>query len=83
MLGREPTCDIVVDDGRVSAQHAYLFLRADDATFLDVSTNGSRVDGQVVSGEQVTLQHGSVIELGDSMLVLAMLPESVLKRGGG
>jgi hypothetical protein len=82
VLGRDASCDIVIDDGRVSGQHAYLFLRAEDASFMDVSTNGSHVDGRVINGEQVTLQHGSVIELGDSRLVLAMIPESLLGRGG-
>jgi hypothetical protein len=82
VIGRDNTCEIALDDGRISSQHAFLFLRAEDATFLDVSTNGSRVDGKVVSGEQVVLRHGSTLELGDTFLVFALVPETVLSNRG-
>lgn len=80
VLGRNAECDVVVDDGRVSGQHAFLFIRAEDATFIDVSSNGSVVNGAVVHGEQVVLQNHAVIALGGTTLVLVIVPEQLLSR---
>jgi pSer/pThr/pTyr-binding forkhead associated (FHA) protein len=79
-LGRDEGCSIVLSDGRVSGQHGFLFIRADDATYVDVSTNGSVVEGRVVHGEQVVLQNHAVLKLGETTLVLVIVPESVLAR---
>ncbi len=80
VLGRNPECDVVIDDGRVSGQHAFLFIRAEDASFIDVSSNGSVVNGSVVHGEQVVLQNHAVITLGGTTLVLVIVPEQLLAR---
>ena len=57
VLGRNADCDVLIDDGRVSGQHAFLFIRAEDASSIDVSSNGSIVNGAVVHGEQIVLQN--------------------------
>ncbi len=80
VIGRNEDCDVVVADGRVSSQHGFLFIRAEDATYVDVSSNGSTVNGTVVHGEQVVLQNHAVLALGGTTLVLAMVPEQVLAR---
>ncbi|HEX5747639.1 MAG TPA: FHA domain-containing protein [Archangium sp.] len=80
VLGRNADCDVVLDDGRVSGQHAFLFIRAEDASFIDVSSNGSIVNGAVVHGEQIVLQNQSVITLGGTTLVLVIVPEQLLSR---
>lgn len=80
VLGRDSGCDVVIDDGRVSGQHAFLFIRAEDASFIDVSSNGSVVNGSVVHGEQVVLQNHAVITLGGTTLVLVIVPEQLLSR---
>lgn len=80
VLGRNPECDVMIDDGRVSGQHAFLFIRAEDASFIDVSSNGSVVNGSVVHGEQVVLQNHAVITLGGTTLVLVIVPEQLLSR---
>jgi pSer/pThr/pTyr-binding forkhead associated (FHA) protein len=79
-LGRDEGCSVVLSDGRVSSQHGYLFIRAEDATYVDVSTNGSVVEGRVVHGEQVVLQNHAVLKLGETTLVLVIVPDSVLAR---
>jgi pSer/pThr/pTyr-binding forkhead associated (FHA) protein len=79
-LGRNADCDVVLEDGRVSGQHAFLFVRAEDASFMDVSSNGSIVNGAVVHGEQVILQNHAVLNLGGTTLVLVVVPEPVLAR---
>jgi hypothetical protein len=80
VLGRNADCDVVIDDGRVSGQHAFLFIRAEDASFIDVSSNGSMVNGAVIHGEQIVLQNQSVITLGGTTLVLVIVPEQLLLR---
>jgi pSer/pThr/pTyr-binding forkhead associated (FHA) protein len=70
----------MIDDGRVSGQHAFLFIRAEDASFIDVSSNGSIVNGAVVHGEQIVLQNQAVITLGGTTLVLVIVPEQLLSR---
>lgn len=72
-LGREESQDVRIEDGKVSSQHAFVFLRADGASFIDVSTNGSLVDGKVVHGQQVELRSGSVVRVGQTVIVFTQL----------
>jgi hypothetical protein len=47
LVGRDPTCDVVVSDGSVSRKHARLELRGDTWTVVDQgSANGTFVDSQ-------------------------------------
>lgn len=73
-IGRNEDNDIALEDGRVSGLHAFLFLTAEGANFIDASTNGSMVDDQVVHGRQVAVKHGSVMRLGGSVAVLGLVP---------
>jgi len=73
-IGRDDSRDVMLDDGRVSSEHGFLFLRGDGAGYVDTSTNGSMVDGQVVHGTQVDLRHGSVLVLGNLRAVLVLMP---------
>lgn len=77
-LGRSEDRDIVLDDGRVSSEHGFLFIRQDRHTYVDTSTNGSRVDGKIVYGEQVEVRSGSVIEAGSLRLVIVTIPPEAL-----
>jgi pSer/pThr/pTyr-binding forkhead associated (FHA) protein len=79
-LGRDPDCDVVLEDGRVSGQHAFLFIRTEDASYMDVSSNGSVVNGAVVHGDQVVLQSNAVLTLGGTTLVVVIVPEHALAR---
>ncbi len=82
-IGRDPAQDVCLEDGRVSSQHGFLFVRPDGASFIDVSTNGSLVDGRAVVGREANLEQGSVMQLGGTLLVftpLAPLPEDAWSR---
>lgn len=64
VLGRNLECDIVVNDSNVSRRHAEFTCAAGEVSVRDLgSTNGTRVNGVVVTGEQL-LQHGDVVGLG-------------------
>ncbi len=71
IVGRGEGASVVVDHGSVSRQHARITLR-EDATIEDLgSSNGTRLDGRLLQpGHAEYVRSGSVIELGDVMLLL-------------
>lgn len=76
VVGRDDAADITLSDGRVSGQHGFIFLRPDGASFIDVSTNGSMVNGRAVIGQEVSLEHGAVMQLGGTVLVFTRLAQA-------
>jgi pSer/pThr/pTyr-binding forkhead associated (FHA) protein len=79
VIGRGDDCDVVLDDSRVSTQHAFLFLRAEDSTFTDVSTNGSEVNGKALVGETEKLTGPATMRLGSTLLVFVRIPKNVFE----
>ncbi len=75
-LGRDEGQDIRLTDGKVSNQHAFVFVRPDGASFIDVSTNGSLLDGVVLHGQQGELRDGSWFRVGGTVLVFTRLPDA-------
>lgn len=75
ILGREPNCDIQLDDDVVSGRHAKVWAQEpaegdDHWTFFIqdmASTNGTYVNGKEILKE--TLKDGDVVELGKAKLV--------------
>lgn len=70
-FGRSPDSDVVVDDPRVSRQHAKIELRRDKFVLVDESSNGTsvRFDGRdeiVLRREEVVLQGSGCIGFGCS-----------------
>ncbi|HET9931048.1 MAG TPA: FHA domain-containing protein [Polyangiaceae bacterium] len=64
LLGRSPYCTIVLDDPRVSRQHAAIRMTAEGLSIQDLgSRNGTLVNGQKLRGSLV-LQAGDVVQLG-------------------
>lgn len=50
VIGRDPACDITLDSAEISRQHAELAPRGNRVTLRDLgSTNGTRVNGQLVT----------------------------------
>lgn len=50
IIGRDPACDITLDSAEISRQHAELAPRGNRVTLRDLgSTNGTRVNGQLVT----------------------------------
>jgi transcriptional regulator with GAF, ATPase, and Fis domain len=64
-------CDFVIDDGRMSRRHARIERGVTGWRLQDlVSRNGGFVDGRGFSaGERMALNDGSVIRLGDTLMV--------------
>lgn len=64
VLGRNLECDIVVNDSNVSRRHAEFTCAAGEVSVRDLgSTNGTRVNGVVITSEQI-LQHGDTVGFG-------------------
>ena len=68
VLGRHPDCDIVVDAGAVSRQHAQV-LGEDGQFFVEdlKSRNGTYVNGQLIEKRQL-LVGGDMIQISDLAL---------------
>jgi hypothetical protein len=55
VIGREPGCDIVLNDPNVSRRHAEVALIGEDLVVTDLrSTNGTKVNGIPISSHAVT-----------------------------
>lgn len=78
-LGRDPTCDITIDDGTVSRFHAKIVV-SDVVTLFDLgSRNGTSVAGRRLNGgESVKLVAGAIVELGQTTLLLQCVRLSAL-----
>lgn len=67
-IGRLPTCEVVVTDPNVSRRHCEVRPAGDGWLVADLgSTNGTRVGGTLVQGEQL-LHHGDIITIGATRL---------------
>jgi putative serine protease PepD len=66
-LGRDPGCELVLDDRSASHQHARIDLVAGQASVIDLgSSNGTWVNGQRISGPH-PLKHGDHLQVGDTL----------------
>lgn len=72
-IGRDTTCDIKLDDPKISRVHAFIEVIDTEVYFRDNnSTNGSRINDETVSHRK--LEAGDVIQLG--AIELALLEHS-------
>jgi S1-C subfamily serine protease len=69
VIGRDLTCDVVLEDEKVSRRHASLRLLSDGRVFVEDlgSTNGTLVNGWRIGGP-VILGPGDRVRLGDTLL---------------
>jgi S-DNA-T family DNA segregation ATPase FtsK/SpoIIIE len=73
VLGREPGCDIVLDDPALSSRHVRLSVGADGGvTATDLrSRNGSRLNGAAIEPESpVAVPSGAVLRVGRTLLAV-------------
>jgi len=63
VVGRDPTCDVVVPTGEVSRRHAVITAGADGYLVTDTSANGLSVNGQRVASS-CRLVRGDVLKVG-------------------
>ena len=64
VIGRDPSCDIVVASNQVSRRHAVISLASDGYIITDTSTNGLQVNGEPVSGSR-PLARGDLVKIGE------------------
>ncbi|MGD0799753.1 MAG: FHA domain-containing protein [Terracidiphilus sp.] len=69
VIGRGPTCDLVVPEASVSTRHCQLTLNADGYTLEDLgSTNGTFINGvRIAPAQPVSLAHGERVILGNQV----------------
>lgn len=83
-IGRKSDCDVVLNLGRVSRQHARIERRGDDFWLRDLdSTNGTLLAGRRI--EEHPLQNGDTIRIGDAQLVFkqAASPDDLTLMNAG
>lgn len=65
ILGRDPHCSVIVDDGFASARHASIEWDGAGWVLRDLeSTNGTLLEGRPVS--EARLKDGDVVRIGDT-----------------
>lgn len=68
LIGRDPRCDVWLDDSSVSRRHARIMVSGDAATLEDLkSTNGTFV-GRKQLDSSTTLEDGDVVSIGSVRL---------------
>ncbi len=75
-IGRSPSsCLIVIEDIAASREHAALELRGDRWYVLDLqSKNGTRLNGEAISGPAIRLEPGDKIEIGLAKMTFLDVP---------
>lgn len=67
VVGRDVSCHLTVESGRISRQHAAFLVRGETVHLEDLrSSNGTWYRGERI--EQVTLRHGDEVYLGDTLV---------------
>lgn len=77
VIGRSPTCHMIVDDPVASRRHARLTVKSGIATIEDLdSNNGVFVNGLRVGSRPTTLDDGDRIIIGTEELTVSLTRES-------
>lgn len=84
-LGRDNSCDIVINDSRVSRIHANIFRNGDGYTYRDMSTNGTRINGVLVQRTDIFINPGDSVLLASSVplpweKVKNLFPEEIFRK---
>ncbi|HSN28147.1 MAG TPA: FHA domain-containing protein [Kofleriaceae bacterium] len=68
LIGKQPGCNLMIEDGYTSSQHAQVYMDAQgNVTLMDrQSTNGTFVNGDRINA--MPLQHGASIRIGSTEL---------------
>jgi pSer/pThr/pTyr-binding forkhead associated (FHA) protein len=64
VLGRDAVSEVVVEAGEVSRRHAEIVTRADGDVLVDLSSNGTYINGERIESRRV-LKNADVIRIGD------------------
>lgn len=78
VLGREPDCDIVINDRQVSRHHARIQLSSQGPSLVDLnSKNGTHLNGNSLEGTS-TLHDGDVIQIALAQKFIFLSSDSTL-----
>ena len=70
-IGRDPNCEVFLNDRTVSRRHAHLSIQGGRAIIEDLgSLNGTWVDAAIVSSSE--LFNGSTIQIGTFKMIFNM-----------
>ena len=66
MIGKQPGCDLLIEDGFTSSQHAQIVMDpvGNCVLYDHASTNGTYINGNRIT--QLPLQHGASIRIGST-----------------
>lgn len=71
LIGRDPDCGMISQDGTISRHHAEVFLEKNQVFIRDFgSANGTWVDGVAVKETPVVLKPGQQVFVGHVLFVL-------------
>lgn len=78
-IGRSSSCDIIIQNDKVSRVHARISLVGGQYVYEDVGKNGSVIGGRIIHGEKVSVAAGVEILLAGKVplpwtMVYSMLP---------
>ncbi|MBN1209105.1 MAG: sigma 54-interacting transcriptional regulator [Myxococcaceae bacterium] len=77
-IGRSPSCELQIEDDKVSRRHARIFLREGHGRLSDLgSRNGTLLNGERVEGE-VLLLPGDRVQIGETTLIYEPLAQAAL-----
>ena len=74
-IGRDEDCTIILSDERVSSLHGIIYVDDHDQRYLDISSNGSEVNGQSCHYDKAQLDNGARIMVGDVLIVFMLIPQ--------
>tara|TARA_Y100000739_G_C20607890_1_gene466747 strand:+ start:304 stop:906 length:603 start_codon:yes stop_codon:yes gene_type:complete len=71
LLGKQPSCDVTINDPEVTGQHAIILCQDDKFIISDeMSTNGTKLnDNKLIARKPESLSDGDVITLGTTNLL--------------
>ena len=72
-IGRNPDCNVCLQDGKVSGSHGTLYIEAEQNRYLDTSSNGSHINGKLLIGDKQILKHSDTIKVGTSILTVLLI----------
>jgi len=75
LIGRNPTCDLVLSNPEVSRVHGRIFYNGETYHFADVeSTSGSLLNGTVIAAnDEYPLNVGDLLQIGETLLYVEEL----------
>lgn len=84
-IGRDNSCDIVINDPQISRVHANMFRNGEGYTYRDMSTNGTRINGVLVQRSDIFINNGDSVLLAGKMplsweKVRNLFPEEILLK---